>query len=246
MFSSVDWNAIAAPERRARGLVIVLPGIEGLSRWNKSIVRGLLAANVPYAIERFDWTTGWRPLAIYHLRARKLQQRSADRLAEKLIAYRDEFPTQPVYLIGHSGGGAMTLKTLALLPDDKKATGGILLGPSMSPWYDYQPALDRTTHGIWNFSSWGDVFFLAIGTTVAGTVDGYHSPCAGMTGFAKRHTASSASIEGPQLYERPYQLKYASRWNFAGHFGYVAAPFVRDEVAPLLIDPRIHIEEPST
>ena len=234
MFPKLDLEALNTPERRARGLVFVLPGIEGRSRWNRNIIRGLAAANIPYAIELFDWTTGWRPLALFHLRSRKLQERSSYLLAEKIVAYRTEFPDAPLYLIGHSGGGAMTLLTLGRLPAGVTATGGILFGPAVSPWFDPLPALQHTSRGVWNFSSWGDCLFLGIGTTAFGSVDGWHFPSAGMTGFSRQIHDRLDAASVPLLRECPYQSRYFPCWNFAGHFGYTAPQFVQQFVAPLL------------
>ena len=44
--------------RLARGLVIVLPGIEGRSVFNEEICRGLDLGGVDGAIELYDWTSG--------------------------------------------------------------------------------------------------------------------------------------------------------------------------------------------
>ena len=110
----MDKN-LMTPERLSQGYVIVLPGIEGRSFLNRSIVRGLVAANVPYAIEIHDWTYG--PLGYFcNLRDKRRHRSQADEIAGKIVRYRETHPRQPVYLVGHSGGGAMTLFTLERLP----------------------------------------------------------------------------------------------------------------------------------
>ena len=44
-------------ERLNRGLVIALPGIEGRSKLNEDICRGLDEGGVSWAIELYDWTS---------------------------------------------------------------------------------------------------------------------------------------------------------------------------------------------
>ena len=68
-------------ERLDRGLVLILPGMEGRSFLNLSIMAGLLDAGLPYAMEIADWTTGWTFLAIYHLRAWERNRRVARHIA---------------------------------------------------------------------------------------------------------------------------------------------------------------------
>lgn len=234
MFFNPIPDSVNSTERRSAGCVIVLPGIEGKSYWNRSIVRGLLHAEVPYGIEIFDWTTGYRGLGVYHLRSRALHQRASARLTEKIIDYRHEHPQQPLYLVGHSGGGAMSMVSLAQLPNDVRVTGAIMLGPALSPWYNVVPALHRTTHGAWNFSSIGDAFFLGVGTTLAGTLDGWHVPSAGMIGFSKHIHAKVQAAGTPPLREMPYQLQYARHRNLSGHFGYTTPEFTASVIAPIM------------
>ncbi|MCA8992515.1 MAG: alpha/beta hydrolase, partial [Planctomycetaceae bacterium] len=221
--------------RLAQGYVVILPGIEGHSWFNQWIARGLLQAEVPYAIDIFDWTTGYKGLGLYHLRSRKLQSDSIVVLTEKLVQYRTEYPDQPIYLIGHSGGGAMSVLTLSQLPESVRVNGAVLLGSSVSPWYDVVPALRQSQEGIWNFSSLGDLFFLGLGTTVAGTLDGWHTPSAGMIGFSNAVHRQVEQAGVSPLHEMPYQLKYAKYGNFAGHLGYVTPAFTANVVAPLLM-----------
>ncbi len=228
-------NDVNTPERMAQGYVIVLPGIEGHSYFNRSVVRGLLQAELPYGIEVFDWTTGYRGLGLYHLKSRRLHQLAIASLTTKIVDYRNQHPVAPVYVIGHSGGGALSMVLLAQLPAQVSVTGAILLGPALSPWYDVVPALSRTTQGAWNFSSWGDAFFLGVGTTVAGTLDGWHVPAAGMIGFSQHVHAKVRAAGTPPLREMPYRMQYAQHYNLAGHLGYTAPAFAAAVIAPLLL-----------
>ena len=70
---------------------------------------GLLDAGLPYATEIVDWTTGRILLAIYHLRAWKRNRRAARQIAGRVVDYRRQYPGRPVWILGHSAGGAMAI-----------------------------------------------------------------------------------------------------------------------------------------
>ena len=128
------------PERLDRGLVLILPGIEGRSFLNISLMAGLLDAGLPYAMEIVDWTTGCFLLAVYHLRAWQRNRRVARQIAGRVVEYRRQYPGRPVWLIGHSGGGAMSLVAAEFLPAEKSLTGIVLLGSAMSSRYSCDAA----------------------------------------------------------------------------------------------------------
>lgn len=222
-----QWDT---PERRDAGLVLVLPGIDGLSWCTRGVVRGLAEAGVPYALEIHDWTFGilW---ALRNLRDSRRHQAHAEILADKIVSYQAEHPGCPVYMMGHSAGGAMTMLTLEKLPPESRIEAGILLAPALSPSFDCRPALAHTTRGVWNFHAWGDVGFLGALTTIFGTVDGRHIPSAGLVGFRE---PGGPVDSGPKLHQIPYQFSMLKQHNLAGHFGCVNYRFARDWVAPLL------------
>ena len=224
-------------ERLERGYVLILPGIEGRSLFNRSIRRGLLRASVHCGIEIYDWTRG--PLRlVWNIRNRQRHQEQARVIAEKIVRYRERYPEQPVYLVGHSGGGGMIAYALAELPEDVRVTGGILIVPALSPTFDLTAALRQTQRGLWNFSSYGDIFLLGAGTTLVGTLDGRHSPSAGMLGFQRRPTEQhnvAAEAELPPLIEVPYRFRMARQFNFGGHLSCVNPWFVHKWIAPIVM-----------
>ncbi|MDB5389148.1 MAG: hypothetical protein JWM11_4794 [Planctomycetaceae bacterium] len=226
-----------AAERYANGLAIVLPGIESQSFLNHSVVWGLADSGWPGAIEIDDWTTTCVLLFPYHLRGWKRNQRQAERIAARIVAYQDEFPGRPVYLIGHSGGGAMTILTLEKLPAGRTVTGAILLAAAISRQYPLSTALQKTERGMWNFSSRGDQFFLCLGTLALGTLDGRHQVSAGLLGFQEPLDLSAPDRElyQRQLHEVGYSREMAGAFNLGGHFGCVNRVFVSEYVAPLLL-----------
>jgi len=218
--------------RLERGLVIVLPGIEGRGPLNEAICRGLGEGGVNLAIELRDWTA---PLAgpLYNLRAQDRNRRKALEIANRIRDYQSMYPDRPVVLVGHSGGGAMAIWIAENLPHGHTIDGIITISPAISPIYFLQRSLTKCTRGLVNFYSPGDWIMLGVGTTVYGTMDGEHSSSAGRVGF-KVPSAGGA----PRCYEKLFQIAHSERMSesgyFGGHFSSAAAEFVAVYVAPFV------------
>ena len=221
------------PDRLDRGLVVVLPGIEGRSPLNVSIAEGLADGGVPYAIEIYDWTRSYNWLA--NLRDQKTNRRTAMRIANRIASYQWDYPGRPVYIVGQSGGGAMAAWVAESMPDGHKLDGVVMIAAALSPKYSLTWALEGTRHGIVNFHSQRDLVLLGIGTTVAGTMDGQHGASAGLSGFEVPERA-------PGVYDKLYQIGWNRDMAAAGHIGLhvssSASEFVAQYVAPLVMAPR--------
>jgi len=227
---------LRTPERLERGLVLVLPGIEAESCLNHGIARGLADGGVDAAIEIFDWTTGIILLFWYHLRGWRRNVAQAERLVRRIIAYQAAYPGRAVHLVGHSGGGAMTILALERLPAGVVVTNAVLLQAAISPGYNLVNALRHSTRGIYNFSSLRDIFFLGIGSCIAATVDGRFTPAAGMIGFRLPGalTASEREIYSAKLHEMPFRPAMIASFHLGGHMGAANRVFVAEWIAPLL------------
>jgi hypothetical protein len=227
---------LRTPERLDRGLVLVLPGIECESCINHSIVRGLADGGVPLAIEIFDWTTGVILLFQYHLRGWRRNLRQAERLARRIVEYRKAYPGRPVYLIGHSGGGAMSVLGLERLPAGATVTGVVLLEAAISPGHDLSVALAKTERGIWNVRSMLDAFFCGLFTIIGGTVDGRHTLAAGMIGFRRPAVLDAAGNElyATRLHDVPFRAEMCSAFHFGGHMGPTNRVFVAERIVWLV------------
>jgi pimeloyl-ACP methyl ester carboxylesterase len=209
------------------GLILVLPGIDGRSLLNRGIVPGLRAGGITCDIRFYDWTRGF-PHMLGNLRDRTLHEEQADLLARQILGYRHSHPRAPLWLIGHSGGAALSLLTLARLGKVTTVTGAVLLAPAISSNYDVQVPLTTTERGIWNFRSWGD---LPLATTLLlGNIDGRRSFSAGLRGFVRPDEQPA----GPQLHDVPWTPAMLRAGHFGGHFGCVNRCFIRRHVAPLL------------
>lgn len=223
--------------RMDRGLVIVLPGIEGRSASNVSICEGLAAGGVKSAVELYDWTSAFTPLLtpFYNERAEGRNRRKASELAASIVRYRTAHPDKPVILVGQSGGSAIAIWTVESLPPGVAVDGVILLAASLSHDYMLDTALAKTRRGIVNFYSARDFVFLGIGTTVTGTMDGRHTTSAGRDGFDVPRRV------GPNVYNRLFQIPWQKRMAQTGsiglHLSSGAPVFVANYVSPFVLLP---------
>jgi pimeloyl-ACP methyl ester carboxylesterase len=176
-------------DRKAKGLVVILPGIEGESPLNHDIRLGLVQGGADCAMPIYSWGRPVPGLGVLLNQVDFIGNRLAGiRIANMIAQYQDAYPDRPVYVVGHSGGGGVavfTAEAMADLPGDRKIDGLVLLSASISAGYDLSKAAGRCKSGIVNFYNKGDVGLLGVGTIVAGNVDGGHGPSAGFIGFDK-------------------------------------------------------------
>ncbi len=234
----VNSLELISPERLDRGYTLLLPGIMGDNSLDHELTAGLAAANVPTAIEMYDWTKGpW--LMVYNLRALKRNRRQARKIAEKIMAYQEAYPGRPVHIVGYSGGAGIAVMALEALPPGRMVTSVILLAPTLAPSYDLRLAMSHTEWGIRNFYSPIDLTILTGVMTVTGTMDGRHTVAAGAWGFTVPKGLDPAQRERYErrLIQHPYNLDMFASGNHGGHFGWVRAGFVQQWLAPL-INPR--------
>jgi len=224
------------PERREHGLVIVLSGIEGEGLINHNILLGLADAGLPYALSLFRWTRPIPILSTFHnLRGLKRNLLQAERLAKLIAEYRENFPGRPVHLVGHSGGGAMSILTLERLPHGVNVDSAILCATALSPSYNLTGALQHVTGKVYNLRSTYDWFHLRLATTVLGTVDGKHCVSSGAIGFRlpDNVTEETRRLYAERLVEVPFTREMTGSFHLSGHFGCVNRLFVEEWIAPL-------------
>jgi pimeloyl-ACP methyl ester carboxylesterase len=228
-------------ERQSRGLVIILPGIEGTSSFNRHIREGLEDAGVDCATPICSW--GW-PVPVVGMAFNQsdpiCHRLEAKRIAKMIARYEDGHPGLPVYVIGHSGGaaiGVMAAQELAKMEGDHKIQGLVLLSASISADYDLSTALGQCRSGIVNFYNRDDKAMLMIGTAIAGNVDGGHGDSAGRTGF------DAPPGDNAPAYLRLYQIELTedmAQGNTGGiagnHTADTGATFVETYVADWVKD----------
>jgi len=183
-----DESIYMTPARQENGLVIILPGIEGVSNYNRSIRRGLNESGCRYALMIRPWG---RPIPVAGMLLNQMDavgnRAAAAGVAQTVVRYWQQHPGKPVYMVGHSGGGGIAVFAAEALADQGAAQvdGLVLLSASISNGYDLSKALSRTRQGVVNFYNPQDAALLGIGTTVMGNVDGARGPSAGLQGFSE-------------------------------------------------------------
>ncbi len=222
-------------DRMERGLVIVLPGIEGRSVWNLSLANGLNDGGVDCGIEIHEWGTPVPGGFLINLTDQSRNLAEAARLRSRILRYQHTYPGRQVHLIGHSGGAGLAAMAVEQLPDASPVDSVTLLAPALSPGYDLRPALRRTRGKIYNCYSKYDAILLGAGTRLAGTIDRQYGDSAGKVGFMPPPDLSEEDI---RLYGRLLQQEWepglARLGNDGGHFGWTDRRFVRLWIAPVI------------
>lgn len=220
------------PARLDKGLVIILPGIEGESPLNHEIRNGLDLAGVNRALPIYSWG---RPIPLAGPLINQMDflgnRLAGHRVADFIVNYQRAHPGKPVHLVGHSGGGGVAVFAAEALPEGSRIDGLVLLSASISRTYNLTKALGRTRSGIVNYYSRSDVGILVIGTLIAGNVDGAHGPAAGALGFV-----TPDSDEAPAkvaAYRKLHQVELTEEMTGGGgaHASSTHRDFVRKHVA---------------
>lgn len=195
------------PRRRRRGLTLVLGGIEGKSKYNLDMVRGILRSGYRGSVVRFDWNDGvpfWRSLV--NLMSRRHHEQQSAKVAEYIRNFKGEHPDAPVCMVAQSGGCWIVVRALERLPKGIRVATAVLLAPSISPGYDIRAAAARCECELISIGSLGDFFFLGLGTMLLGTSDRVSTPSAGFIGWHHRPPGFA-------------ELRWHPRWCRLGYFG---------------------------
>jgi pimeloyl-ACP methyl ester carboxylesterase len=216
-----------------RGLVWMLPGVEGgpwSMYWAHAAFRD---AGVKSEIRIFEWQRPFGPLR--NLTDYEGNRRKATEIAEEIAGYRQEHPGGPIDLVGYSGGGGLAIMVVEALPESVRLRNVVLAQPAISPDYDLTTALSRIDGKLVNFYSPYDWLILGVGTRLFGTMDRRQVASAGKERFnlelAVHQPALRAKVE-----QRSWELRMVGDGHFAGHFGILSYWWNRRHVAPYLLD----------
>jgi hypothetical protein len=237
-FSPAGIETLLDEDRLSKGLIIVLPGVEGQGPLNRNIAAGLRDGGIQAAIRIHDCTTRLWPLFLFHLWARRRNRAQARVIAQAMMNYQEQYPGRPISLVGHSGGGALAVWVLEELSPTCAVSAALLLGPALAPNYPLGRALYHTVRGIWNFCSAFDVLFLAAGTLLCGTMEGTRRCSAGFLGFTEPPGLSAADLAlyRTHLHQCRYTPAMSRQFHLGGHFGWANRVFVAETLAPLLFE----------
>ena len=190
----------------SEGMVMILPGIEGVSQLNKNIRQGLVASGCQYAMPIRSWGHAIPVLGMLMNQVDIIGAHiTAGSIRDEIVRYQDSHPGTPVYLIGHSGGGGIAVLVAEKMPPDRKLSGVILLSASISSAHNMTEALAGCENGIVNFYNPTDGFFLGVGTSLVGNIDRLHGPAAGLIGFDL--PADHHNDKRKQAYLKLYQVE---------------------------------------
>ena len=178
-------------DRAEKGLVVILPGIEGEDKAPRDVRDGLYKAGIPYSLVIYRWGSPIPGLGMLINQTDVARnRRQGEEIASQIASYQQKHPTSPVFMVGHSAGGGVTvfaLEALGRIAGAKPIDGAFLLSTSLSADYDLTDALDMTRRGIVNVSNSDDTVLLGAGTGTFGNVDGGHGDSAGRTGFSRSY-----------------------------------------------------------
>lgn len=217
-------------EKRSAGLVLVADGIGGFGICGRSLKWTVPRCGLPLKVEVLPWGHGFGRWYA-DLTDRKHHREMADRLAQRVVEYRQDRPDSPVYLVGKSGGTGLVVWALEALPADS-VERAVLLASALSPGYNLAPALRATRRGIVSFYSPLDLFFLAMGTGAFGTIDRVRGVSAGLVGF--RPPPGLEALYNEKVRQVRWNPSMLSDLSLGGHFAVDWPPFLKRHVLPWL------------
>jgi pimeloyl-ACP methyl ester carboxylesterase len=206
--------------RLEHGYVAIFGGPFGDTHSYLELADGLREGGVRGGIEIVDW--GEAPeIWPADLHAAGVGGARVAETVTKITEYREEYPGNPVWLVGHSGGGGYALLVLEALPKGTMVEGVLLLAPAVSPDCNLAPLLRRTREGIWNYYS---------------EADRTHPRSAGHQGFREPEglTEADRDLYASQLQQIPFGDEMRMAGNDGRHWGWLQGRFARGYLAPIL------------
>lgn len=230
------------------GYIFYLDGAGGgsaIKDYGKCVEAGLRNAGFKGDFYSFPWQTGLGT-AIDQTSSVDYKRKKGAELAKIMYQYIDEHPGTPVSVIALSAGTAVAVYALEEMPSKYHIDSAVLLGSSVSAHYDLTKALRRIENKLTVYTSEKDAV-LGILVPLAGTAD--RSNCgacsAGLHGF---HLPPNIGDEARGLYSAKvdnirWEPTFAIAANYGGHTDAVNENFVRDFVAPIVLQDGPHFTD---
>lgn len=228
--AEIDWPKTSD----SRGVIVMLPGVEG-GAWQLGDVRaGLVKAGVTDDLVAVNW--GVRPFgSLINLTDIKANRRRAISMADEIAQHSRSHPGQPIQLVGFSGGGGLAKLIVDSLPSDVMLDQVVLIAAAISPEADLTQTLTHARRGVVSFYSPQDKIMLGWGTRTMGTIDRSKSDSAGYVGFRSPNG-------GLRVQERLKQIPWTPAWrrlgHDGGHIGWLSKAWAAEVLAPILRAPR--------
>lgn len=230
-----------ATDQPPRGRLILLPGIHSQAWYLSRTVRGLRERGLQWEIEVIEWG-GRFPIALDNLMNLAKNKKRAMQIAATIAKYRAERPTEPITLVGYSGGGGLALLVTETLPPDVNLDRLILIAAAISPRRDLTTAMAHTEHGVVNLYSRRDRLVLGAGTGLFGTIDRVHTKSAGLVGF--RDASGGSLVAGEGITQIGWSEPWTKLGHHGGHLGWLSQSWAKEILAPL-IDPSLETDTPK-
>jgi pimeloyl-ACP methyl ester carboxylesterase len=209
-----------------------LPGIGGEMSIDRTLVRGLKEGGWDGPTKIYDWTENDPGIDALH--ARKRNDREAQIVADMIEQKLKEDPKLKITLTSHSGGTGIAVWALEKLPANLHVQTLVLLASALSPDYDLSAALRHVSGNAFVYYSENDTLVLGAGTQLFGTIDGKKTMAAGLIGFKTPPDSDKAQYE--KIVQRPWIKEWMAFKNAGSHIGCMSLPFVKQVLAPTLID----------
>jgi len=222
----------ATEERADKGLVVILPGIEGPSIYNESIRKGLYEGGVPFELEIYDWHP--HEAGLWYLFNEPAARRRAAEAAAHVADYMQAHPGEPVFIVGHSAGAGIAVFAAEVLGPSRRIDGIVLMGASLSPTYDLTKALEVSNYRMVSCSGSTDLFIWWM-SVAAHNIDGTKGRAAGQEGF---RLPKDATPERREAFLHLEQIRWSptmiTKGNLGGHTGWASSHWVAANIAPII------------
>lgn len=216
------------PDMMDRGIIYILPGIQGVDYHYTNIRRGLQGSGINCAIKIHPWGCQIPGIGMAVNETDTTDDRGwGKKIAAEIADYQRQYPGRPVYLIGQSGGCAVSVFTAESLAADgaPRIAGIVLLDASLGDDYDLGTAIGQCDKGIVNFYNLKDVALLKVGTEIFGNLDGSHEKSAGLAGFTQNRAG---------LYQVQVTKDMVSGFE-SPHFADTSAAFTTHYISPWIV-----------
>jgi pimeloyl-ACP methyl ester carboxylesterase len=213
---------------RARyGITFYCPGAGNYDMGDVNIRRGLEAAGYRGQVATFLWTMSFNPAIDQIVRINPILRSRI--LARYIRQYREQYPDQPVHVIGLSAGTGVAMWAIEALPEGCYVDNVVLLASSLSRGFDAGKALRRIRGCIYVYYSPNDAV-LSLPMRVTGTIDGvFTQDPAGLVGLYPPG--------GPheRIVNIPWRPEFEKLGYYGGHTDCTSPRFVQAEIAPRLM-----------
>ncbi len=216
------------PEMLNKGIVYILPGIQGVDYHYLNMRKGLQGAGLQCAIKIHPWGCHIRGIGLLINETDTTDDRGwGRRIAAEIADYQSKYPGRPVYLIGQSAGCGVSVFAAEAMAAGGAApvSGIILLDASLGADYNLTTAIGQSRKGMVNFYNLRDVAMLEVGTDIFGNVDGTKGDSAGRIGFA---------TSPDKLYQVRVQQDMVSSLENP-HFADTSSAFTTNYIAPWVV-----------